>query len=157
MAIGTLTAIGLGLGAVGAIASSGAQKSAANTAANAATQTSENNNALARDIYGQNKGALSPYMQRGNVAGDYLNAMLGIPSTTINTGQQGQPASNAMANYASQAQYGPAIAETYGNDFAWSPNMLGGSGNVGGPIGGYGGGTWNVNGSQATPGVTSQN
>lgn len=95
MAIGTLTAIGLGLGAVGAIASSSAQKKAANTAAQTAQNTTDANNALARDIYGQNQQALAPFMQRGNVAGSYLNAMLGLPSssaaTVPMTGQQGLP------------------------------------------------------------------
>lgn len=34
--------------------------------------------ALQRDIYGQNQAALSPYMQRGNVAGDTINALMGL-------------------------------------------------------------------------------
>lgn len=115
MAIGTLTAIGLGLGAVGAIASSSAQKKAANTAAQTAQNTTDANNALARDIYGQNKAALSPFMQRGNVAGDYINAMLGIPSTQIGTmgGQQSQPT------------YQPNQAVRYGEDYGFSPTQVG--------------------------------
>ncbi len=122
MAIGTLTAIGLGLGAVGAIASSSAQKSAANKAAQVATDTNATNNALAREVYGQNKAALAPFMQRGNVAGDYINAMLGIPSTQIGTmgGQQGQPT------------YQPNQAMQYGEDFGYSPNQFGGQYGMGG-------------------------
>ena len=122
MAIATLTAIGLGLGAVGAIASSSAQKSAANKAAQVATDTNATNNALAREIYGQNQQALAPFMQRGNVAGDYINAMLGIPSTQIGTmaGQQGQPT------------YQPNQAMQYGEDFGYSPNQFGGQYGMGG-------------------------
>ena len=115
MAIGTLTAIGLGLGAVGAIASSSAQKKAANTAAQTAQNTTDANNALARDIYGQNQQALAPFMQRGNVAGGYLNAMLGIPSTQIGTmgGQQSQPT------------YQPNQIVRYGEDYGFSPTQVG--------------------------------
>ncbi len=115
MAIGTLTAIGLGLGAVGAIASSSAQKKAANTAAQTAQNTTDANNALARDIYGQNQQALAPFMQRGNVAGDYINAMLGIPSTQIGTmgGQQSQPT------------YQPNQIVRYGEDYGFSPTQVG--------------------------------
>ncbi len=115
MAIGTLAAIGLGLGAIGSVASASSQKSAANTAAQTAQNTTDANNALARDIYGQNKAALSPFMQRGNVAGDYINAMLGIPSTQIGTmgGQQSQPT------------YQPNQAVRYGEDYGFSPTQVG--------------------------------
>ena len=117
MALTTALALGIGAAASlgGAALSSSAQKSAANKAAQVATDTSATNNALARDIYGQNKQALAPFMQRGNVAGDYINAMLGIPSTQIGTmgGQQGQPT------------YQPNQAMQYGEDFGYSPNQFG--------------------------------
>lgn len=78
MAIGTMTAIGLGLGAVGAFAGAKSKSKAAKTAANAQAATTQQNNALAANIYGQNQAALSPFMQRGNAAGDQLNAFLGL-------------------------------------------------------------------------------
>jgi len=122
MAIGTLAAIGLGLGAIGGIASASSQKSAANKAAEVATDTNTANNALAREIYGQNQQALAPFMQRGNVAGDYINAMLGIPSTQIGTmgGQQGLPTQQ------------PNQMMQYGEDFGYSPNQYGGQYGMGG-------------------------
>lgn len=107
-----MTALGLGLAAAGAIASSSAQKSAANKAADTSMQVAQENNALARDIYGQNKAALSPYMQRGNVAGDYMNAMLGLPS-------------NSAATVQAPTQYGDfGSAQGFaGNDIYASPYL----------------------------------
>lgn len=117
MALTTALALGIGAAASlgGAALSSSAQKRAANKAADVATQTSAENNALARDIYGQNKQALAPFMQRGNVAGDYINAMLGIPSTQIGTmgGQQSQPT------------YQPNQIVRYGEDYGFSPTQVG--------------------------------
>ena len=120
MAIGTLTAIGLGLGAVGAIGSSSAQKKAANTAAQTAQNTTDANNALARDIYGQNQQALAPFMQRGNVAGGYLNAMLGLPS--------GAPSNTAATYSMGGGQSFPtrqAVQEMqFGNDYGIKPSVF---------------------------------
>lgn len=126
MAIGTLAAIGLGLGALGAGASALSQKSAANKAAQVATDTNATNNALARDIYSQNKGALAPFMQRGNTAGSYLNAMLGLPSNGAATynmgGEQGQPTQqpNQAMGYDGDMWSGPQAGGQYGmggNDY----------------------------------------
>ena len=122
MAIGTLAAIGLGLGAIGSVASASSQKSAANTAAQTAQNTTDANNALARDIYGQNQQALAPFMQRGNVAGDYINAMLGLPSGV---------AGNSAATYNMGGQQGFPTqqgnqAVPYGQDYMFSPNQFGG-------------------------------
>ena len=118
MAVSTLAAIGLGLGAIGSVASASSQKSAANKAAQVATDTNATNNALARDIYSQNKGALAPFMQRGNTAGSYLNAMLGLPSNGAATynmgGEQGQPTQQ------------PNQAMQYGEDYGYSPMQYGG-------------------------------
>lgn len=87
--------IAAGIGAAGAIGgaelSSGAQKSAANQATAATTaaqnqatqaqlqlgQQSLNQNA---NIYKSNFNLLSPYVSRGNVAGESINALLGLPS-----------------------------------------------------------------------------
>lgn len=93
MAIGTLAAVGLAAGAAGSVISSAgankASKNAANTAANSATQTAAMNNALTRDIYNQNAAALSPYMQRGNAAGNQINALLGIAGASASSGGTG--------------------------------------------------------------------
>lgn len=83
MAIGTALAIGLGgaaLSAGGSMLSASSQKKAAGKAADSQLAATESNNALQRDIYGQNKAALSPFMDRGNTAGSYLNAFMGLPS-----------------------------------------------------------------------------
>lgn len=85
MAIGTAAAIGLGVAGVGSFLSSKSNKKAAKTAADSSLQVATQNNALAQNIYGQNQAALSPFMQRGNAAGDTLNAFLGIG------GQPAQP------------------------------------------------------------------
>lgn len=78
MAIGTLAAIGLGAAGVGSFLGGKSAKKAATKAADTSLQVANQNNALASDIYGQNQQALSPYMARGNVAGDQMNAMLGL-------------------------------------------------------------------------------
>lgn len=78
MAIGTAAAIGLGVAGVGAALGARSQSKAAGKAADTSLAVAEKNNALARDIYGQNKDALSPYMRRGNRAGDVMNAFLGL-------------------------------------------------------------------------------
>lgn len=82
MAISTAAAIGLGLAGVGSIVGSSASKKAANTAANAQTYASDQNARIAREIYGQNQRALSPFMRRGNAAGDQINALLGLGEAT---------------------------------------------------------------------------
>lgn len=81
MAIGTLAAIGLAVGAVGSVVSSGNARSASNNASNIAAQTARDNNATALNIYGQNQAALSPFMARGNAAGSALNALYGLGGT----------------------------------------------------------------------------
>lgn len=103
MAIGTLAAIGLGLAGAGGVASAISSNKAAGKAADIAQNTADQNNALTRDIYAQNKQALAPFMQRGNVAGDYLNAMLGLPSN------------NAGSAYIGTQNLQPQL-EAYGGD-----------------------------------------
>lgn len=68
-----------GAGAIGGAAlSSKAQKKAASTAANAQLDATAQNNALAREQYAKNEAVLSPWQQRGNAAGQAVNALLGI-------------------------------------------------------------------------------
>lgn len=64
------------IGAGGAVIASSNNRRAANTATQAAQQAANQNNALQRDIYSQNAARLDPYTQRGNMAGETLNAML---------------------------------------------------------------------------------
>lgn len=94
MAIGTAAAIGLGVAGVGSVLSNSSKNKAASKAADVSEANNTRNIALQREIYGQNQQALSPFMQRGNAAGDQLNAMLlGAPT------QQQQPAPNALAQF----------------------------------------------------------
>lgn len=62
----------------GAILGSKAQKKAANTAAQAATDNTAANNALALNIYDQNKTTLSPFVGTGTQATGQINSLLGF-------------------------------------------------------------------------------
>lgn len=53
---------------------------AADKASSAATGAANTNNALLSSIYAQNQSALSPYISRGNAAGDTLQSLLGLPA-----------------------------------------------------------------------------
>jgi hypothetical protein len=90
--------IGAAAGIGGGLLSASAQKKAASKAADAATQTAEMNNALQSQIYGENKALLSPYVNRGNSAGDAINALLGLGGPSVQAG----PAQGTQ-------QYGPAV------------------------------------------------
>lgn len=73
MPIAVPLAIGAATVASASISSSATRK-AGTLAANAATQ----NNALQADIYAQNKGVLTPYVDRGNDAAERIAALLGL-------------------------------------------------------------------------------
>lgn len=60
----------------GAIIGSSAQNKATKQAAQTAANTTAANNALAQQIYGQNKATLDPYVGVGNKATGALNALL---------------------------------------------------------------------------------
>ena len=71
----------------GAIIGSKSQKAAASqandaqqAAVQAQLQLGQQSLALNRDIYNSNYGILSPFVSRGNVAGDAINALLGLPA-----------------------------------------------------------------------------
>lgn len=83
----------------GALIGSSAQKKAARRAEQTAQQTADKNNALQREIYQQNAAVLSPFQQRGNAAGDAINALLGL-----GVPQQQQPQMNPMMRFG--APYG---------------------------------------------------
>lgn len=113
MAIGTAAAIGLGVGVLGAGASAlSASKNskAINKATDAQTESNAASIALQREVYGQNKETLSPFVARGNAAGETMNALLGLGGAMqpIN-GQQ------PIAGGQNQAQRGgPGAANYYG-------------------------------------------
>lgn len=70
-------AISMGAALLGsAIVGGGASILGGNKAAKAQKDATTQNNALQREIYGQNQQALSPYMQRGNAAGDMLSQLI---------------------------------------------------------------------------------
>lgn len=72
-------AIGAAAGSIGgAIIGGNAQKKAAQTASDTSLAVARENNALAKDIYGQNKATLTPSITRGNAAGERINALLGL-------------------------------------------------------------------------------
>lgn len=104
MPIGTTAAI-LGSAVIGAGASAlGASKNskAIKQAQTAQSQSDAQQIAFQREAYGNNQAALSPFMTRGNAAGDTINALLGIGgSVTVPAGTQGLPApqNGVLAQY----------------------------------------------------------
>lgn len=122
MALGTALAIGATV-AGGALASSSANKGA-NKAADTSLAVAEKNNALTRDIYNQNQQTLSPFVNNGVTAGNYLNAFLGLPTQATSIGSaagtdwaayvNGNPDAlanwNAIKNTSSGKQFGGDIA-----------------------------------------------
>lgn len=163
MAIGTTAAIigsaALSAGA-GALASSKNSK-AINQATDAQTQSNAASLALQSNIFDQNKETLSPFVNRGNAAGDQINALLGLG------GQQTQAQPNAL----SQARGGPTAANYYGvgdgsaffgyygnpaaaNDV--SPQVGSMYGSAFGPVSGFGGGQYGGPTQAQQSGVTQQ-
>lgn len=94
MALGTLSAIALGASAIGGIASSANNRSATRAATDASLAATQENNALARDIFSQNQQTLAPFVQQGGRATSFINRFLGIdgppPSGTVSAAG-GQP------------------------------------------------------------------
>jgi len=139
-----------GAGAIGGAAlSSSASKKATKTAAQAQNDATAANNALAREQYGLNQAALAPWQQRGNAAGQAVNALLGIgqmapannngpapmPATASALGFMGGGASNNagtgyVANDMGGGAYGatgfyngePINAMAYGATNGFTPN-----------------------------------
>lgn len=76
----------------GAAIGASAQKKSAKSAANAQVETARMNNELAREFRGENTANLGPFVQRGDVAGAYYNALLGLPdSYYVERGPDGRP------------------------------------------------------------------
>lgn len=124
MAIGTAAAIGLGVAGVGSALAGRSANKAAGKAADVSAENNAQNVALQSRIYDQNTQLLSPFVQRGNAAGDTINALLGLGGTQQQPAQQ--PQVNALYNggYGTAAQYqgaggqpfmgSPAFAARYG-------------------------------------------
>ncbi len=123
MAISTLAAIGIA-GAVGGqvLGASSANKNS-KRAANVATDTAAQNNALSREIYGKNEGYLAPYAQQGLQASGALNSFLGLSPTQQ---QAPQPQPNALAQFQGGQSYGFEGMDGPGQGYGgFSPQMPG--------------------------------
>lgn len=99
MAIGTAAAIGLGVAGVGSVLGASSANKASKRAAQVSADNNAANTALQREVYNQNKQILSPFVNRGNAAGDQINALLGLG------GSQSTP--SPQPNALSQFQGGP--------------------------------------------------
>lgn len=118
MGIGAAIAgIGAAASIGGGLISSSAASGAADKAAAASDRAAELSAQTQKEIYGQNKAALTPYMQTGNAAMGQINALLGIPTndtaggTDWNAFVNSDPwrVSDYQTNYADQmskAEYG---------------------------------------------------
>jgi len=113
MAIGTAAAIGIGLAGVGAGASAISANKNAKRAAATSQASTDANVGLAREIYGNNQQMLNPFMQRGNAAGNQLNALLGLGGSQVQGGPQAATLPGVQPNALSQFGGGSA-ASNYG-------------------------------------------
>jgi hypothetical protein len=107
--MGLVTGLALGAAALGAGASAISSNKASKRAAQTSQDTTASNNALARDIYGQNRQTLSPFVNRGNVAGNQINAMLGLGGSQ-EMGGPAQVGPNAMTQFGGYSPAGYADA-----------------------------------------------
>lgn len=106
MGVGAI--IGGGLGLAGSFIGAKSQSKAAGKAADTSMAVAQQNNALTRDIYNQNKSMLSPYVQTGNAAGAQMNALLGLAPAQAQ--QTGTP------NFAQYVQSNPDLMAEYGRE-----------------------------------------
>lgn len=95
IAAGVAGAAGIGAAALGGSAQSKAAKSAANTAQN----TANANNALSRENREFSAARLDPYAQRGNDAGNAINALLGLGVSTQPQAAYGAPPAAGGPSY----------------------------------------------------------
>ena len=105
MAIGTMAAVAIGAGALGlgSAISAKSQSKAAGKAADTSLAVAQQNNALARDIYGQNKSALSPYMNAGKTPVSLMGGALGFGNSSAYR--------RAFGNFIENSDYGFQMAE----------------------------------------------
>ncbi len=111
MAIGTTAAIlgSAAIGAVGSAVASGSNSKAIERSTDAQTQSNTQSLALQRDIYGQNRETLSPFVNRGNAAGDQINALLGLGGQ-----QSAQPAQTTQVQPNVLSQFSGNAGLPYG-------------------------------------------
>jgi hypothetical protein len=117
------------ISAVGNLLATGSQNRNARRAAETSQANTEQNVALAREIYGSNRTMLSPFMSRGNVAGDQINALLGLGGSQQMGGPQ--PAT-VPAPTAPPIMGGQAPATGFGSNVYNALYGLGDSGMLGG-------------------------
>lgn len=118
--------IGAAAGIGGGILSANAQKKAAGKAADTSLAVAEKNNALQRDIYGQNQAILNPYVTRGNEAGSAINSLLGISGTTAPANGSGVPQINPgySGSLPGGVQTNPVAGQVpLGNEMAIQPGQ----------------------------------
>lgn len=109
MALGTLGALALGGIALGGVASAGINASASRRAVDASTAATAENNALAREIYAQNRETLAPFVQQGGRATQFINQFLGLgnPAPSPATGVRPfafQPGTDFMSVFGGSPQ-----------------------------------------------------
>jgi len=187
MAIGTTAAI-LGSAVIGAVGSSvaGSKNSKAiSQSTTAQTESNANSLALQERVYNQNRDTLNPYVQRGNAAGNQINALLGLGGSQQQSGRgfvgalpgYGQP--NALSQFqgypgGAGAPYGlgdtpgyaydgqPGRAEALASNDYGSPQNNRGYANINTPLpdsyyaSGFGGGFNGGNLPSATYGPPAQ-
>ncbi len=95
MAIGTLAAIGIGAAVGGQVLGASSANKASKRAANVATDTAAQNNALARENRDMLIPRIDPFVNNGIAAGGALNSFLGLAPTQ----QQTMPAPNATTQF----------------------------------------------------------
>jgi len=119
------------IGGIGSAISSGNNKKAINAATDASTAATDRSIALQRDVYNSNSENLSPFMARGNRAGDAINALLGLggpePAQLPGGARYGNPTAattyapyggNVNPNfYSGQSFYGGEQLPFSGGDF----------------------------------------
>lgn len=116
MAIGTLAAIGIGLAGVGSALGASSQKKAAKTAANAQTYAADQSAAVQREQLGIAQDALNPFVQRGNAAGNQINALLGLGGpATVSAATLPTPQPMQAVNYNALAEAKPWLFENNPN------------------------------------------
>ena len=131
--MGLVTGLALGAAAIGTAVSA----SSANRNARRAAQTSSDNNAaniaLSRDIYNQNRQIMSPFVNRGNAAGNQINALLGLGGG-METGGPAAVGPNALTQFLPQnggAGFNPAaygdVGLPYGLGDGFIPAGTGGA------------------------------
>lgn len=114
--------IGAGASILGGLLSSSSTKKAANKAADAQLQATQQNNALVRELYDRNTGNFTPYMQSGARANALVDSFLygGGPEMAQIGPQSGQP----MAGPQTYSMAGPQGQFAYNDPGGNEPRSL---------------------------------